>query len=113
MTDNKVSLLINKQVPEFVREEYPLFISFLEAYYEFLETKQGSELNDLTSQAKKLRNLIDVDASIEEFTTNFFNTFATFLPIDVSVDKGILIKHILPLYLAKGNEKSFSLLFKF
>ena len=59
MSDYKTSLLVNRQVPEFVREEYPLFISFLEAYYEFLETKQGSELNDLTAQAKNLRNLID------------------------------------------------------
>ena len=44
MTDKKVSLLVNRQVPEFVREEYPVFISFLEAYYEFLENKQGTQI---------------------------------------------------------------------
>jgi hypothetical protein len=37
MADQKTSLLINRQVPEFVREEHPNFIAFLEAYYEFLE----------------------------------------------------------------------------
>ena len=67
MSDNKVSLLINRQVPEFVRDEYPLFITFLEAYYEYLETKQGTQLNDLTSVSKDLRNLSDVDDSIEDF----------------------------------------------
>ena len=67
MSDYKTSLLVNRQVPEFVREEYPLFISFLEAYYEFLETKQGNELNDLTTKAKDFRNLTDVDESIDEF----------------------------------------------
>ena len=46
MSDNLTSLLINRQVPEFVREEYPLFVTFLEAYYEFLEQKQGTQLND-------------------------------------------------------------------
>ena len=54
MADQKVSLLINRQVPEYIREEYPVFISFLEAYYEFLEQKQGTQLNDLTTQAKDL-----------------------------------------------------------
>ena len=47
MSDLKTSLLVNRQVPEFVREEYPLFITFLEAYYEYLETKQGTQINDL------------------------------------------------------------------
>jgi hypothetical protein len=56
MSDNKVSLLINRQVPEFIREEYPLFITFLEAYYEYLETKQGTQINDLIATAKDLRN---------------------------------------------------------
>ena len=67
MADQKVSALIYQQVPEYVREEYPLFISFLEAYYEFLETKQGIQKNDLMAQAKDLRYLNDVDESIDDF----------------------------------------------
>ena len=112
MSDNKVSLLINKQVPEFVREEYPVFISFLEAYYEFLENKQGTEKNDLLTKAKELKNISDVDLSIEDFEEQFLNTYASYLPKDAQVDKALLIKNVLPLYLAKGNEKSFKLLFR-
>jgi hypothetical protein len=112
MIDQKTSLLINRQVPEFVREEHPNFIAFLEAYYEFLENKQGSQKNDLTTEAKKLRNISDVDSSIGQFEDNFFNTFASLIPRNVEVDKGILLKHLLPLYLAKGSEKSFKLLFR-
>ena len=37
--NNKISLLVNEQFPDFVQEEYPLFVRFLEAYYEFLESK--------------------------------------------------------------------------
>lgn len=37
--NNKISLLVNEQFPDFVQEEYPLFVRFLEAYYEFLENK--------------------------------------------------------------------------
>jgi hypothetical protein len=112
MSDLKTSLLVNRQVPEFVRDEYPLFITFLEAYYEFLENKQGTKLNDLTQRAKDLRYISDVDESIADFENNFFNTYATLLPKDVQVDKAFLIKNVLPLYLAKGNEKSFKLLFR-
>jgi len=113
MTDKLTSLLVNHQVPEFVREEYPLFINFLEAYYEYLEQKQGTELNDLTAKAKDLRYISDVDDSIDDFEINFFNTYASLVPRDVVVDKAALIKNVLPLYLSTGSEASFKLLYRF
>lgn len=112
MTDFKTSLLVNRQLPEFVRDEYPLFQSFLEAYYEFLETEQGSQKNDVIAKSKDLRFVSDVDASIEAFQDNFFNTYASLVPRDVEVSKEFLIKNILPLYLSKGSEKSFKFLFR-
>lgn len=112
MTDFKTSLLVNRQLPEFVRDEYPLFQTFLEAYYEFLENEQGSQNNDLITQAKNLKNISDVDASIADFETSFFNTFASLVPRDIQVTKEFLIKNVLPLYLAKGSEKAFKLLFR-
>jgi len=112
MSEQKVSLLINRQVPEFVRDEYLTFIRFLEAYYEFLENKQTGKNNDLNVKSKDLRYLSDVDYSIGQFEDSFFNTFADLLPKDVQVDKAFLIKQLLPFYLAKGNEKSFKLLFR-
>ena len=111
-TDLKTSLLVNQQVPEYVREEYPTFIAFLEAYYEFLETKQGTEKNDLITQAKKLKNISDVDDSIEEFEQSFYNTYGSLIPLDVQSDKALLFKHLLPLYKIKGSESSFKLLFR-
>jgi len=112
MSDLKTSLLVNRQVPEFIREEYPVFITFLEAYYEYLETQQGTQLNDLTAKAKDLKHLSDVDLSIDDFESNFFNSYATLIPKDVEVDKAFLIKNVLPLYLAKGSESAFKLLFR-
>ena len=112
MSDLRTSLLVNRQVPEFIREEYPIFISFLEAYYEYLENKQGTQLNDLTQRAKELRNLSDVDDSIDDFEEQFFATYASLVSKDVEVDKSFLIKNVLPLYLAKGSENSFKLLFR-
>jgi len=110
--DQKTSILINRQLPEYVREEYPLFLTFLEAYYEFLESKQGSQKNDLTTQLKSLRDISDVDESIEEFETQFLNSFASLIPVDAQVDKSFLLKNILPLYQSKGSENSFKLIFR-
>ena len=108
----KTSLLVNQQVPEFVREEHPLFISFLEAYYEFLENEQGTQNNDATRISKDLRFVQDVDTSIGAFEDNFLNTYANLVPKDAIADKAFLIKNILPAYLAKGNKKSFDFLFR-
>lgn len=113
-TDLKTSLLINRQVPEFIREEYPLFITFLEAYYEYLENQQGIQINDLVTKSKDIRYINDVDQSIDDFEQQFFNSFAPYIPSNnLAVDKDFLIKNVLPLYLAKGSENSFKLLFRF
>ena len=110
--DNKNSLLVSKQLPEFVREDHPNFVAFMEAYYEFMETKLDGQNNDLTTQAKKLRYLADVDQSIGDFEAQFFNTYLSLVPQDAAIDKATMVKNIMPLYLAKGSEKSFDLLFR-
>jgi len=110
--DKKTSLLVEGQVPEFVREEYPLFVTFLEAYYEFLENKQGTNKNDLVSQSKNLKTVFDVDQSIDDFEEYFFNTYASLIPVDIQGNKDLLIKNILPLYQSKGSENSFKFLFR-
>lgn len=118
--DLKTSLLINQQLPGFVREEYPLFVAFLEAYYEFLETERFSNVNgtivsqknNLIEKLKNLKNLQDIDFSLDEFEEQFFNTFIPYLPKDTVVTKDFLIKNILPLYQSKGTQKSFQYLFR-
>lgn len=118
MSFSNTSVLINSQVPEFIREEYPLFIDFLKAYYQFLEQEQFDAItglslkNNLTTQLKDIRNVVDVDKSIEQFEENFLNTFLSLVPKDAQVNKEFLVKNILPLYLAKGIDESFKLLFK-
>ena len=112
--DLKTSLLVSRQVPEFVRDEYPKFITFLEAYYEFLETQANTAItsNNLVTTAKTLRNIRDVDDSLERFEKNFYNTYASLIPLEVQSNKALLFKHIANLYKSKGSEGSFKLLFQ-
>ena len=111
-TDLKTSVHINYQLPEFIREEYPLFKSFMEAYYEFLENKQNGVDNDLITRAKNLKNISDIDLSLDDFEQQFIQTYVNLFPQNTEVTKDFLIKNSLALYKAKGTENSFKFLFR-
>lgn len=116
MKEQRTSLFVKNQLPKFITDEYPNFVLFLEAYYEFLENEQYienvSQKNNLTEKLKNLRYLSDIDKSLSDFEDQFFNTFAPSLPRDSKVSKEFLIKHILELYNSKGSINSFKLLFR-
>lgn len=114
IVDLKTSILVNRQLPEFVRDEYPKFITFLEAYYEFLETQANTAVNanNLVTTAKSLRHVRDVDESIDQFEKSFYNTYGSLVPLNVQSNKALLFKQLLPLYRSKGSEGSFKLLFQ-
>ena len=111
MNNERISVLVPDQVPEFVREEYPKFVSFLKAYYEFLE-KASATNNDLINVSKQIREISDIDSSLDEFEQNFYNKFASLLPKDTSVRKDILYKNISQLYRSKGSIESYKFLFR-
>ena len=52
---NKTSFLVNSEVPQFVREDHPTFVEFLEKYYEALE-RDGEVLY----VAKKLSEFLNI-----------------------------------------------------
>jgi len=103
MTDsnNKISYLINSQVPFFVQNDHPNFIRFLEAYYEFLE-QQGAELDTI----KNMQKYYDVDTSIDDFLQKFYDSLLKFIPEETTVDKTLLVKNIKEFYRSRGTEKS-------
>ena len=64
----KNSLLIPKQLPEFVRDDpnYQNFVLFLQAYYEWLE-----ENDNVEERAKNILNYVDIDRTTTEFLQYF------------------------------------------
>lgn len=104
-TNNKISNLINSQVPFFVRNDHPKFIQFLEAYYEFLE-QEGYPLDGI----KNVESYYDIDRTTERFEEKLYNTFLQSMPKNLKVDKALLLKHIKDFYLARGSEKSIKFL---
>ena len=100
ITRPKVSSIVASQLPEFVRDEYQTFVDFLKAYYEFLETTQQDPVT-----------LRDLDTTLDSFITYFKSELAQKLPYS-TVNERFLLTKIKDLYLSKGSEASFKLLFR-
>jgi hypothetical protein len=102
-----ISSLVQSQFPEFVQEDYPALIAFIEAYYQYLELEKNPQ--------DVLTNLIaytDIDRTLDEFVSKFEKTYLNGLPLNVAGDKRMFMKHVNDLYNTKGTEESFRLLFR-
>ena len=100
MSRTQLSSVVSRQIPEFIREDYPTFVAFVEAYYEYLQ-EQGVDL----SVAR------DIDQTLDEFIIEFKKELAHNLP-QIQGDERFLLTHIKDQYLSKGSEASYKLLFR-
>ena len=103
----KVSQLVNSQLPEFIRSDYTTFVAFLEYYYQFLEQDQNA-----LELVQNARQYSDIDQTADSFVNYFLTNYAKDLPQSLLVDKGLLIKRIKGLYAAKGGALSIETLFR-
>lgn len=103
----KISKLVRSQLPEFVSNDYSLFVSFIEAYYRFLE--QDQQAIEIVQNASEYS---DIDRTTSSFLNYFLLNYAKDLPFNSSVNKRLLIKRINDLYTSKGSNLSFKLLFQ-
>ncbi len=106
-TENKISAIVKSQLPEHIRDSYPLFVKLLEYYYEYLE--QDKNALELIQNAKKYQ---DIDKTADSFVRYFLQNYATDISANALLDKQILVKRIKDLYESKGSVPSFQLLFK-
>jgi hypothetical protein len=130
----KLSSLVVDQLPEFLRvntsdptsdSPYRTFVSFLQAYYEFLE--QDGEAQYVLQNSRSYK---DIDDTIDDFVDKFLQEFAYDLPktifsdqnpedsrvafsgIDQLESKRAIAKRIGSLYASKGSEAAIRLLFR-
>ena len=105
--NDKISIFVKDQFPQFYKEDGPIFEAFVEAYYEYLE--QTGQTLDFS------RNLIeyqDIDTTTSEFLDQFKKLYLEQLPGLIKSDDRLTIKHIMDFYRAKGSERSIQLLFR-
>ena len=95
-----IQSVVKAQIPEHIREDYPTFVAFVEAYYDYMQ-RNGVDL-------KQIR---DIDETLEDFIGQFKKELAYNLPLIVE-DERFLLSRIKDQYLSKGSEASYKLLFK-
>jgi hypothetical protein len=98
----KSHLTVLRQVPEFIRAEYPAFIEFLKAYYTWLEDEYF---------LGQYEDLFDIDDTIDEFLTYFRQQLDIYGITSNDTDK-IYIRNIKQLYQSKGSSDSIEFLLK-
>ena len=102
MSKLKQSIAILRQIPEHIRDNYPVFVEFLRVYYKFLEETQQQDLE----------NLHDIDLVTEEFIDRFKGELSRNFPIHLVSDKRLVLKHLREFYLSRGSEDSYKFLFR-
>jgi len=105
--NERISELVNSQLPEFIRSDNTTFVAFLEYYYKFLEQDQGA-----LELVQNARQYSDIDKTTSSFVNYFLTNYANDLPVNLQVNKSLLIKKIEGLYKAKGSTLSIETLFK-
>lgn len=105
----KISNLITSQLPSYISEEadYSAFVSFLEAYYEWME-----EQGQVYGETKNLLEYQTIDSTLDEFIDYFYNEFMPSFPKDIICDRRKLLKFSREIYQTKGTISSYKFLFK-
>lgn len=108
-SNQKTSLLVPYQLPEFIRDnpDYSKFVLFLQAYYEWMEQQDG-----VMDYSKNLLNYDDVDQTTSQFLQYFANEFLAYFPPNILSDQAKAIKLAKQLYQTKGTPASYKFLFR-
>jgi alpha-tubulin suppressor-like RCC1 family protein len=113
--ENKLTHVLKSTIPNFVKEDYPNFVIFLKAYYEWLYSSNNPFYAPLITETFK-----DIDQTPDYFVQFFRKQYLKDFPESLTVDKQTgtpldlktLIKNISDFYSAKGTEKSIKFLLK-
>ena len=94
---NKLHLIVRDQFPDFVREDYPVFVAFVEAYYKWMDEQSVGKLEDIA----------DLDKTPEQFVGYFrlqldaFGLFNSAVPFNK-----LYLQKIKEIYTSKGSQEA-------
>ena len=111
----EISKILKYNLPNFILDEYPVFVDFIEAYYQFLEKSNNPNLIHYNLENyKDIDNVPEyiVDYFRKELIPNFDLNLAKDRQTGESLNERVLIKHIKEFYDSKGTENSIKFLFR-
>lgn len=104
--NEKSALGVKYSLPEFIQNDYAKFVSFIDKYYEYLDT-DGKPANLLLN--KDYSDIDELnDAELNKRTLELAEDF----PQILQADRKFLLKNIKSIYESKGSERSIKAYFK-
>lgn len=108
-TIRNISSLIEQQVPDFVRSDYPQFVKFIEYYYKWLEdSAEGNTIYHIMN-SEKYR---DIDETLDDFVRLLKEQLLPNFPEKTALDIKKILKRSKEFYVQKGSEESLKWLFR-
>lgn len=98
---------IRNLIPEHIRDKYPLYVQFLELYYEWMES-EGQAYDILSNHL----NYLDMTKRFDAYVDMMRAEVMPDIPKNTLVDEAVLVRHIKDLYQRKGTEDSIKFIFR-
>lgn len=111
LTNQSLKSQIKFQVPWFYNQSYPLFVKFLEYYYEWMETLDKDNAYGVLAILDNYKKIKDIDSTLDELIPLFKTTYFRSIPETTKVERRVFIKRIIDIYRVKGTRESLNLLF--
>lgn len=102
-----VSSLIDSFVPEYIRQEFPDLIKFIEAYLNFLEDVHGSSYYENTLLYQR-----DIELQEETFLKQIESEIGLYVPREYESTPRVFYNRITDIWRSKGSKEAIELFFK-
>jgi len=98
-----LNISVLKNIPDFIREDYPAYVEFIKAYYEYLNQYEKRNLEDIR----------DIDRTLEGFIEYFKAELDVYGETSYDyIDQALLLRKIKQVFVAKGTPAAYEFLFK-
>lgn len=97
----KNSIIATSRFPEFFREEYPVFIEFIDLYYGYLDSLQFN-----------FDSIKDLDNTNDIFLSHFREVLAKEVPVFRYISTREFLKNAAEVYSSRGSERCLKFLFR-
>ena len=102
MDKTPIAVALERQIPEYIRGEYELFVKFVKSYYEFLEQTQKRDLEDIRS----------IENTLDEFVIRFKKELSVLFPTNTLANERFILQRIREFYQSRGSKESYQFLFR-
>jgi hypothetical protein len=96
-----ISPLVESHFPEFYKEDGPRFVDFVTQYFKWMESDEQA-----IYWSRNLLDIKDIDKTSPEFIKYYKQKYLSGIPLELSANTQMLVKHSQDLYTAKGTSKS-------